>query len=76
MASMNPPYPACPLDLEDSPLVDAYRRQTPQSAKLAKRARQIFPSGITHDARHIEPHGIPGGQSAAARQGRGTPPAY
>ena len=58
MAPMNPPYPACPLDLEDSPLVDAYRRQTPQSAKLAKRARQIFPSGITHDARHIEPHGI------------------
>ena len=51
-------YPNCPLDLADSPLVQAYCRKTPGSAKLTDRARNVFPSGITHDARYIEPHGI------------------
>lgn len=50
-------YPPSPLDL-DSPLVAAYCHKTAGSAKLAERARDVFPSGITHDARYIEPHGI------------------
>ncbi|NKB71977.1 MAG: aminotransferase class III-fold pyridoxal phosphate-dependent enzyme [Candidatus Latescibacteria bacterium] len=50
-------YPPSPLDL-DSPLVAAYCRKTAGSAQMAARAQQIFPSGITHDARYIEPHGI------------------
>ena len=51
-------YPDCPLDLADSPLVQAYCRKTPGSEKLTDRARSVFPSGITHDARYIEPYGI------------------
>ncbi len=50
--------PPCPLNLEGSSLVQAYCRKTPGSSTLANRARQIFPGGITHDARYIEPHGI------------------
>ncbi len=51
-------YPSCPLNLEGSSLVEAYCRKTRGSAELAECARQIFPSGITHDARYIEPYGI------------------
>ena len=47
-----------PYDFGDSPLIEAFRCKTPGSAELAKRARRIFPSGITHDARYIEPYGI------------------
>ena len=50
--------PPCPIDLDNSPLVDAYCQKTAGSVALAKRARNIFPTGITHDARYIEPHGI------------------
>jgi glutamate-1-semialdehyde 2,1-aminomutase len=35
----------------------AYRERTPGSAALAARARSLFPSGITHDGRHLEPYG-------------------
>ena len=48
----------CPLDLDDSPLVAAYCEKTATSVKMAQRARETFPTGITHDARYIEPHGI------------------
>ena len=51
-------YPQGPLERNDSPLVEAYCRKTATSASLAERARKVFPSGITHDARYIEPHGI------------------
>lgn len=50
--------PAIPLDLSNSRIVEAYHRKTPTSARLAEAARGVFPSGITHDARYIEPHGI------------------
>ena len=33
-----------------SRIVDAYRRRTPTSAKLAAAAKNVFPDGITHDA--------------------------
>lgn len=51
-------YPPMPAVLEGSPLVQAYLDKTRRSAQLADRARGLFPSGITHDARYIEPHGI------------------
>jgi glutamate-1-semialdehyde 2,1-aminomutase len=36
----------------------AYRERTPSSADLAERARGLFPSGITHDSRHLEPYAV------------------
>lgn len=46
------------MSLSNSRIVAEYRRRTPGSARLAERARQVFPSGITHDARYLEPYGI------------------
>jgi glutamate-1-semialdehyde 2,1-aminomutase len=45
-------------ELTSSPLVQAYIRRTPKSAAFAERARRVLPSGVTHDVRYIEPHGI------------------
>jgi glutamate-1-semialdehyde 2,1-aminomutase len=42
----------------NSRIVAAYRQRTPASAALAAEARQLFPSGITHDSRYLEPYGI------------------
>lgn len=36
-------------------LTDQYRRAFPNSAKLAEQAQTIFPNGVTHDLRHLEP---------------------
>jgi glutamate-1-semialdehyde 2,1-aminomutase len=36
----------------------AYRERTPGSARLAAEARGLFPSGITHDGRHLKPYGV------------------
>ncbi|MBV9812868.1 MAG: aminotransferase class III-fold pyridoxal phosphate-dependent enzyme [Acetobacteraceae bacterium] len=44
--------------LTNSRVVAAYRERTPGSAKLAAEARGVFPSGITHDARHLDPYGV------------------
>ena len=50
--------PLIPEELTNSPIVEEYCRKTPGSARLAERARDIFPSGITHDVRYVEPYGI------------------
>jgi glutamate-1-semialdehyde 2,1-aminomutase len=42
----------------NSPIISAYRAATPGSAERALRAAEMFPSGITHDSRYIEPYGI------------------
>ena len=42
----------------NSPIIAAYRAATPGSAARAERAAQLFPSGITHDSRYIEPYGL------------------
>lgn len=47
-----------PDDLINSSIVEDYCRKTPGSAQLAEHAKKIFPSGITHDTRHVEPYGI------------------
>src|ERR1700676_5298418 len=42
----------------NSPIIAAYRAATPGSAANALQAAQLFPSGITHDSRYIEPYGL------------------
>jgi glutamate-1-semialdehyde 2,1-aminomutase len=42
----------------NSPVIAAYRAETPGSAARAEKAAALFPSGITHDSRYIEPYGI------------------
>lgn len=36
----------------------SYRSRTRRSAALAKQARTLFPSGVTHDSRYLEPYGV------------------
>src|SRR6185437_4935100 len=42
----------------NSPIIAAYRAATPGSAARAQHAADLFPSGITHDSRYIEPYGL------------------
>ncbi len=42
----------------NSSIVAGYRARTPGSAALAREAAGLLPSGIAHDARHIDPYGI------------------
>jgi glutamate-1-semialdehyde 2,1-aminomutase len=42
----------------NSKIVAAYRERTPGSAQLAETAQGLFPSGVTHDGRYLEPYGI------------------
>lgn len=42
----------------NSEIVQRYREKTPQSEALFAQARAIFPSGVTHDGRHLDPYGI------------------
>jgi glutamate-1-semialdehyde 2,1-aminomutase len=37
------------------PLVERYRAAFPRSQELHRRAQGIFPNGVTHDVRHLEP---------------------
>ena len=45
-------------ELTNSRIIAAYRERTPGSADLAKEANELFPSGITHDARNVDPYGV------------------
>ena len=42
----------------NSPIVAAYRERTRRSGELACQAAALLPSGIAHDARHLDPYGI------------------
>jgi glutamate-1-semialdehyde 2,1-aminomutase len=42
----------------NSRILAEYRQRTPGSARSADAARQLFPSGINHDARQMLPYGI------------------
>jgi glutamate-1-semialdehyde 2,1-aminomutase len=42
----------------NSRIVAAYRGRTPRSHALAAEAAALFPSGITHDSRNVDPYGI------------------
>jgi glutamate-1-semialdehyde 2,1-aminomutase len=48
---------AMPADAQtNSTIVADYRARTPGSAALFERARDLFPSGITHDTRYLDPY--------------------
>src|SRR5690606_12196413 len=47
-----------PDTLTNSRIVAAYRERTPASERFAAQAQDLFPSGITHDGRHLKPYGI------------------
>ncbi|MDA0991291.1 MAG: aminotransferase class III-fold pyridoxal phosphate-dependent enzyme [Verrucomicrobia bacterium] len=42
----------------DSLLIQNYVRKTPKSRALYERAKSVFPSGVTHDARYLDPYPI------------------
>jgi glutamate-1-semialdehyde 2,1-aminomutase len=42
----------------NSPIIAAYRAATPGSAGASEKASRLFPSGVTHDSRYIEPYGL------------------
>ena len=44
--------------LSNSRIEATYRQRTRRSAELAKEARDLFPSGITHDSRKLDPYTI------------------
>ncbi len=41
-----------------STIISTYRQKTPGSEQLSLDAKGLFPSGVTHDARHLDPYGI------------------
>ena len=44
--------------MTNSVVVAAYRQRTPSSERLAQEARTLFPNGVTHDGRILDPYGI------------------
>ena len=44
--------------MTNSVVVTAYRQKTPGSERLAHEASALFPNGVTHDARILDPYGI------------------
>jgi glutamate-1-semialdehyde 2,1-aminomutase len=44
--------------LSNSRITAAFRERTPGSAALANEAGGLFPSGITHDSRYLEPYNV------------------
>ena len=44
--------------LTNSRIVAAYKEKTPLSAACAMEANEHFPSGLTHDSRHLRPYGL------------------
>ena len=46
------------MSLSESPLIQNYLSKTPKSRALYERAQSVFPSGVTHDARFLDPYPI------------------
>ena len=42
----------------NSRIVAAYRERTRRSGELAREAAELLPSGVTHDARYLDPYGV------------------
>ncbi len=47
-----------PTAAKQQSLVERYRAAFPRSQELHRRAKAIFPNGVTHDIRHMEPFPI------------------
>jgi glutamate-1-semialdehyde 2,1-aminomutase len=52
----------------NSKIVTAYRERTAKSQALAARARELLPSGIVHDSRHLYPHPVYVNRAAGSRK--------
>ena len=52
----------------NSAIVADYKARTGGSAALFERARKVLPSGITHDARYLDPYSIHVGKARGARK--------
>lgn len=52
----------------ETTLAARYRERTPGSARLAAEAREVLPSGITHDSRFLDPYPIYVERACGARK--------
>lgn len=52
----------------ESEILSLYRQRTPGSARLFERARTLFPGGVTHIGRHMEPYPIYVTHAAGSRK--------
>ncbi|WP_422001403.1 aspartate aminotransferase family protein [Reyranella sp.] len=52
----------------NSAIVTDYKARTPGSGALFERARKVLPSGITHDARYLDPYSIHVAKAAGPRK--------
>jgi glutamate-1-semialdehyde 2,1-aminomutase len=52
----------------NSAIVTDYKARTPASGVLFERARKVLPSGITHDARYLDPYSIHVAKAAGPRK--------
>ena len=52
----------------NSRIVAAYRQRTPGSGALAGQAAELLPSGIAHDARHLDPYSVYIARAAGAHK--------
>src|SRR5438067_8578689 len=46
------------MSLPNITLTETYEAATPRSAELARRARELLPSGIAHDGRKLDPYPV------------------
>jgi glutamate-1-semialdehyde 2,1-aminomutase len=51
-----------------SQIIEAYIRKTPSSRDRYAQAREIFPSGVTHDVRYLQPYPVYVGRAEGARK--------
>lgn len=52
----------------ESEIVRRYQERTPRSAELFERARGLFPSGVTHIGRHMQPYPVYVTRAAGSRK--------
>ena len=52
----------------NSAIITDYRARTPGSGALFERAHKVLPSGITHDARYLDPYSIHVAKAKGARK--------
>jgi glutamate-1-semialdehyde 2,1-aminomutase len=59
---------ARPIPLTHSRILQAYAAKTPGSARLFARAKQLFPDGVTHVGRYLQPHPLYVSRAAGPRK--------
>src|SRR6476660_901666 len=55
-------------DPTNSAIITDYKAHSPGSGALFERARKVLPSGITHDARYLDPYSIHVARAAGSRK--------